>query len=51
MSQDHLIILECTICKNQNYRKNKNKKVTPKRLELMKFCKHCKKKTLHKETK
>ena len=51
MSQDHLINLECTICHNLNYQTKKNKKNTQKRLELKKFCKFCKKKTLHKETK
>lgn len=51
MSQDNLINMECTVCKNLNYQTNKNKKNTAKRLELQKFCKFCKKKTLHKETK
>ncbi|MEK7651816.1 MAG: 50S ribosomal protein L33 [Candidatus Doudnabacteria bacterium] len=51
MSQDNLIKLECTECKNLNYHSRKNKKLTPKRLELKKFCKHCKKMTMHKETK
>ena len=51
MSQDHLINLECTVCHNLNYQTKKNKKNTQKRLELQKFCKHCRKKQLHKETK
>lgn len=51
MSQDHLINLECTVCHNLNYQTTKNKKNTAKRLELMKYCKFDKKKTLHKETK
>ena len=51
MSQDNLIMLECTVCKNINYHSKKNKKITPKRLELQKYCKHCRAKTLHKETK
>lgn len=51
MSQDFLIKMECTVCKNLNYYSRKNKKTNQKRLELNKFCKHCKKSTLHKETK
>jgi large subunit ribosomal protein L33 len=51
MSQDNLINLECTVCHNLNYQTTKNKKNTAKRLELKKFCKFCKKMTLHKETK
>jgi len=51
MSQDNRITLVCTICKTQNYESTKNKKNTPKRLEIKKFCKICKKMTLHKEDK
>ncbi|MBI3231726.1 MAG: 50S ribosomal protein L33 [Candidatus Doudnabacteria bacterium] len=51
MSQDHLINMECTVCHNLNYQTKKNKKNTQKRLELGKYCKFCKKKQLHKETK
>jgi len=50
MSQENLIKLECTICKRVNYFSQKNKKLKT-RLELKKFCKHCKKTTPHKETK
>ncbi|PIP60854.1 50S ribosomal protein L33 [Candidatus Uhrbacteria bacterium CG22_combo_CG10-13_8_21_14_all_47_17] len=50
MSQDNLIKLECTDCKRVNYHSTKNKKIKV-RLELQKFCKHCKKGTAHKETK
>ena len=40
------ITLECTECHNRNYdTKKKN------RLELKKYCKFCKKTTVHKETK
>lgn len=42
---------ECPECKNRNYRSNKNKKNTPNKVELKKYCKHCRKHTLHKETK
>ncbi|MCR4312163.1 MAG: 50S ribosomal protein L33 [Candidatus Uhrbacteria bacterium] len=51
MSQDNLIKLECTACKQINYRSHKNKKILKDRLELNKFCTTCKKHTAHKETK
>lgn len=53
MSQDNLIKLECKEpeCKQTNYFSRKNKKTLKERLELNKFCKFCKKHTLHKETK
>ena len=44
-------IYECTVCKNRNYSSMKNKKKNPDKLERSKFCKFCKKHTLHKETK
>jgi len=43
--------LACTECKQRNYQTNKNKKNDPDRLEIKKYCKFCKKHTLHKETK
>ncbi|MGI6263176.1 MAG: 50S ribosomal protein L33 [Succiniclasticum sp.] len=46
-----LITLACTECKNRNYETSKNKKNDPDRLELKKYCPHCRKETLHKETK
>ncbi len=53
MSQDNLIKLECTVlgCKNANYHSHKNKKKLKVRLEMSKYCKNCKKHTVHKETK
>jgi large subunit ribosomal protein L33 len=51
MSQDTLIKLECTVCKNLGYQSKKNKKNIKERLELNKFCKWCRKHTAHKETK
>ena len=44
------IVLACTECKPRNYNKKKNKKNTPDRLELMKYCRFCKKHTTHRET-
>lgn len=46
-----IIILACTECKNRNYNTDKNKKNNPDRIEMNKYCPHCKKHTLHKETK
>ena len=45
------IILACTECKNRNYTTDKNKKNNPDRLEVKKYCPHCKAHSLHKETK
>ena len=42
------ISLACTECKSRNY---KSTKTPGKVLELRKFCKQCKKHTLHRETK
>ena len=46
-----VITLECTVCKERGYSSTKNKKQNPDKLELSKFCKKCKKHTLHKEIK
>ncbi len=43
------IVLACTECKQRNYATNKNKKNDPDRIELEKYCKFCKKHTLHKD--
>jgi len=45
------VTLECTECKQRNYDTMKNKKNDPERLELKKYCKFCRKETMHKETK
>ncbi len=45
------ITLQCTVCKNQSYRTEKNKKNTTERLEIKKFCPKCGQTTLHKESK
>ncbi len=46
-----IITLACTDCKNRNYTTTKNKKTTPDKLELRKYCPSCRKHTAHKETK
>ena len=45
------ITLECTVCKQRNYDTMKEPKNTPDRLEINKYCRFCRKHTLHKETK
>ena len=45
------VTLACTECKSRNYQTNKNKKNNPDRLEFSKYCKFCRKHTVHKETK
>jgi len=51
MSQDNMIRLNCTECKQTNYFSRKNKKTLKDRLEMNKHCKFCNKHALHKETK
>ena len=45
------ITLACTECKQRNYNTKKNKKNDPDRIELNKYCRFCRKHTLHRETK
>ena len=45
------IVLACTECKQRNYNTKKNKKNDPDRLEMKKYCRFCRKHTVHKETK
>lgn len=42
--------LICSECKTQNYVTEKNKTNTEGKLELIKYCKKCRKRTGHKET-
>ncbi|MDH5527718.1 MAG: 50S ribosomal protein L33 [Nitrospirota bacterium] len=46
-----IITLACGDCKQRNYTSKKNKRNTPDRVELSKFCRFCRKHTAHKETK
>ena len=41
----------CSECKQRNYDTAKNKSNTPDRLEMNKYCRFCRKHTLHKESK
>ncbi len=45
------ITLSCSVCKEENYREQKNKRNTPERLEKKKHCNKCNKHTVHKEKK
>ncbi|ADQ90921.1 50S ribosomal protein L33 [Mesomycoplasma hyopneumoniae] len=42
------ISLSCSLCKNRNYKTNKS---VQNRLQINKFCKICRKSTLHQEEK
>ena len=54
------ITLECTECRQNSakrsagvsrYLTTKNRRNTPDKLEIAKFCRYCNKRTVHKETK
>lgn len=46
-----LVTLKCTVCGEKNYRTPKNKRNTPERMELKKYCPRCMQHTAHKEEK
>ncbi len=46
-----IVTLACEVCKEQNYTTTKNKLNQQEKLELKKYCRRCKKHTLHKEAK
>ena len=45
------LLLECKECKRRNYATEKNKRNTPNKLELRKYCPWCRKHTVHREVK
>jgi len=45
-----IITLECSECKRRNYSTTKNRRNTPERLSLKKYCRWCGKHTVHRET-
>ena len=45
------VVLACTECKQRNYNTTKNKTTDPDRLEMNKYCRFCRKHTLHREAK
>ena len=51
MAIKRAIRLQCSECYRKNYLSRKNQKANPDKLELKKYCKWCKKATIHKETK
>jgi large subunit ribosomal protein L33 len=46
-----IIQFECQLCKRRNYSSTKNKRTTPEKIVLKKFCRTCRKHADHKETK
>ena len=46
-----IVLLACGECKRKNYSTTKNKRNTPDKLNLDKYCRFCRKHTTHKETK
>jgi large subunit ribosomal protein L33 len=51
MGNRAIITMECGECKNRNYSTTKNKRTTPDKLQLKKYCRTCRRHTGHKETK
>jgi len=45
-----LVTLACEECKRRNYHSRKNRRNTPDRIQLMKYCPWDKRHTLHRET-
>jgi large subunit ribosomal protein L33 len=46
-----IISLACSECRRRNYSTTRNKKKTPDRLEIKKYCRFCRKHQIHKESK
>ena len=46
-----IVTLACNECKRRNYATSKNKRNTPDRLELSKYCRWCRRHTAHREVK
>jgi len=46
-----VITLACSECKARSYATTKNKRNNPDRIELRKYCKVCRKHTVHREAK
>jgi len=46
-----MVTLACEECKSRNYHTSRNRLNTPNKLELKKYCRFCRKVTVHKETK
>ncbi|MDI6821200.1 MAG: 50S ribosomal protein L33 [Patescibacteria group bacterium] len=48
---EKIIRLRCGVCKRVNYTTRKNKKLIERKIEFKRFCRWCRKHTLHKEAK
>ncbi len=46
-----IVHLQCGGCKRRNYSTTRNKKAATGKLETKKYCRFCRKHTVHKETK
>jgi large subunit ribosomal protein L33 len=46
-----VVTMACNECKNRNYTTEKNRQNDTGRIELKKFCRHCRKHTVHREAK
>jgi large subunit ribosomal protein L33 len=51
MARENIAKLKCSICKRITHHTKRNKKKLKEKLELRKYCKFCRKNTLHKEVK
>jgi large subunit ribosomal protein L33 len=51
MARENIAKLKCEECKSINYFTTRNKKKLKDKLEMKKFCKKCRKHTVHKEMK
>jgi large subunit ribosomal protein L33 len=45
-----LVTLACEECKRRNYNSRKNRRNTPDRIQLRKYCPWCRQHTAHRET-
>ena len=45
------VTFKCAECGEENYIGTRNKKKHPDKMEILKYCSRCNKKTLHKEKK
>lgn len=48
--QRQLVGLVCSNCKSHNYTTEKNKTNSPEKLALRRYCRSCRKHTIHRET-
>lgn len=48
---ENLIKLKCNLCQKINYFTRKNRKTVTNKLSLKKYCKNCRKHTIHNEVK